>query len=150
MGMETVGQAGSNVLLFVPFRDGGVGGVSKGADGEIRMRTAGPGLRNGRIGGRFVGVVVTVRSDCYFSAAGRSIASVVFRQQFGTVTWRFGPCGRVVMAGFYPMTTIVGCGRAGQVPVLDGWTLAIGGGVCGGGGPICTYTDGFFGQIKST
>ena len=44
-----------------------------------------------------------------------------------TLAFGFGAGGRRVVAGFYAMIIIVGCGYAGQILVLDGWTLTMGG-----------------------
>ena len=45
----------------------------------------------------------------------------------GTFGLRFGAGGRDMMAGFYAMIIIVECGGTGQILLLDGRTLAMGG-----------------------
>ena len=49
------------------------------------------------------------------------------RNNFDTLAPRFFPGSGRVMARFYAMTIIVGCERAEQVLVLDGWMWAMGG-----------------------
>ena len=72
------------------------------------------------------------------------ILSIGLCQMVNTLTWQFVAGGREVKAGFYAMIIIVECGRAGQILVVDGWMLAV-----GGRGVICAHEQTVLSEIPS-